>query len=114
MPPLVHDREDCTVRDDDADVLDVGAGLAGLACARTLERAGLSVIVVEAAEEVGGRMRTDLVDWFLCDNLRLNQNSLVANRPTKHGTEPNGDPNTRSDRKAQARDQGPRLESGRF
>jgi phytoene dehydrogenase-like protein len=63
----VHDREDCTVRDDDADVLIVGAGLAGLACARTLERAGLSVIVVEAADEVGGRMRTDLVDGFLCD-----------------------------------------------
>lgn len=55
------------MRDDDADVLVVGAGLAGLACARTLERAGLSVIVVEAADEVGGRMRTDLVDGFLCD-----------------------------------------------
>lgn len=55
------------MRDDDADVLVVGAGLAGLACARTLERAGLSVIVVEAADEVGGRMRTDRVDGFLCD-----------------------------------------------
>ena len=55
------------MRDADADVLVVGAGLAGLACARTLERAGLSVIVVEAAGEVGGRMRTDLVDGFLCD-----------------------------------------------
>ena len=53
---------------EDADVLVVGAGLAGLACARTLERAGLSVIVLEAADEVGGRMRTDHVDGFLCDH----------------------------------------------
>jgi len=51
----------------DADVLVVGAGLAGLACARTLERAGLSVIVLEAEDDVGGRMRTDVVDGFLCD-----------------------------------------------
>lgn len=55
------------VRDDDADVLVVGGGLAGLTCARTLERAGLSVIVLEADDEVGGRMRTELVDGFLCD-----------------------------------------------
>ncbi len=55
------------MRDEDADVIVVGAGLAGLACARTLERAGLSVIVLEAADEVGGRMRTDHVDGFLCD-----------------------------------------------
>ncbi|MDF2092682.1 NAD(P)/FAD-dependent oxidoreductase [Knoellia sp. 3-2P3] len=53
---------------EDADVVVVGAGLAGLACARTLERAGLSVIVLEAADEVGGRMRTDHVDGFLCDH----------------------------------------------
>lgn len=52
---------------DDADVVVVGAGLAGLACARTLERAGLSVVVLEAAPEVGGRVRTELVDGFRCD-----------------------------------------------
>ena len=55
------------MRHDDADVLVVGAGLAGLACARTLERAGRSVVVLEADDDVGGRMRTDLVDGFLCD-----------------------------------------------
>jgi phytoene dehydrogenase-like protein len=62
---LAHGREECTVRD--ADVLVVGGGLAGLACARTLERAGLSVVVLEADDEVGGRMSTELIDGFLCD-----------------------------------------------
>ena len=50
-----------------ADVVVVGAGLAGLQCARTLQRAGRSVVVVEAADDVGGRIRTDEVDGFLVD-----------------------------------------------
>ncbi len=41
------------------DVLVVGAGLAGLACARDLTRAGLGVRVLEASDWVGGRMRSD-------------------------------------------------------
>ncbi len=49
------------------DVLVVGAGLAGLMCARTLQRAGLHVQVWEAADHVGGRIRTDEVDGFLMD-----------------------------------------------
>jgi len=52
---------------DEVDVVVVGAGLAGLACARELARAGRSVQVVEAAEAVGGRVRTDRVDGFLAD-----------------------------------------------
>lgn len=36
----------------------VGAGLAGLACAYELRRAGFEVIVLEAREEIGGRVRT--------------------------------------------------------
>ncbi|WP_221359441.1 NAD(P)/FAD-dependent oxidoreductase [Streptomyces beigongshangae] len=49
------------------DVLVVGAGLAGLACARDLIDAGLDVKVLEASDEVGGRMRTDRHEGFLVD-----------------------------------------------
>lgn len=51
----------------DCDVIVVGAGLAGLLCARDLGRAGLDVRVLEAADQVGGRVRTDLVGGFRCD-----------------------------------------------
>ncbi|CAL9629120.1 Renalase [Streptomyces sp. enrichment culture] len=49
------------------DVLVVGAGLAGLACARDLLAAGAGVRVLEAGDDVGGRMRSDLVDGFTVD-----------------------------------------------
>lgn len=52
---------------DRADVVVVGAGLAGLAAAVTLHRAGRSVAVVEAAGDIGGRVRTDRVDGFQLD-----------------------------------------------
>jgi phytoene dehydrogenase-like protein len=45
----------------------VGAGLAGLACARMLAEADRQVLVLEATEAVGGRVRTDVVDGFRCD-----------------------------------------------
>ena len=49
------------------DVLVVGAGLAGLTCALTLQEEGVDVRVLEAADAVGGRVRTDRVDGFLLD-----------------------------------------------
>ncbi len=49
------------------DVIVVGGGLAGLACAFGLTRGGLRVMVHEASDEVGGRMRTDRRDGFLLD-----------------------------------------------
>lgn len=49
------------------DVVVVGAGLAGLSCARHLQRAGRSVAVLEASDGVGGRVRTDVVDGFRLD-----------------------------------------------
>ncbi len=49
------------------DVLVVGAGLAGLACARRLHREGADVHVVEASDWIGGRFRTDVVEGFLLE-----------------------------------------------
>lgn len=49
------------------DLVVVGAGLAGLACANSAQRAGLDVEVWEAAEVVGGRVATQVVDGFRCD-----------------------------------------------
>ncbi len=51
----------------DTDVVVIGAGLAGLACAGALTGAGLDVLVLEAGDAVGGRVRTDRVDGFLLD-----------------------------------------------
>ena len=51
----------------DAPVVIVGAGLAGLACARGLAAAGRPCLVFEAADRVGGRVVTDRVDGFLVD-----------------------------------------------
>lgn len=45
----------------------VGAGVAGLTCARVLNRKGFAVSVLEASDEVGGRVRTDDVDGFRLD-----------------------------------------------
>ncbi|BCL80298.1 amine oxidase [Ktedonobacteria bacterium brp13] len=40
-------------------IIIVGAGLAGLTCAKMLHEAQKEVLVLEAADQVGGRMRTD-------------------------------------------------------
>lgn len=50
------------------DVVVVGAGLAGLYAAGLLSRRGLDVLVVEAADRVGGRVATDRVDGFTLDH----------------------------------------------
>jgi phytoene dehydrogenase-like protein len=52
---------------DDDPIVVVGAGLAGLACATALHRAGRPVRVFEASDGVGGRVRTDVVDGFRLD-----------------------------------------------
>jgi phytoene dehydrogenase-like protein len=49
------------------DVLIVGAGLAGLCCARSLHEKGISFQILEASDAIGGRVRTDAVDGFLLD-----------------------------------------------
>lgn len=51
----------------DADVVVVGAGLAGLAAARQLSIYGKTVRVIEATDAVGGRVRSDDVGGFVLD-----------------------------------------------
>ncbi|MEQ1840759.1 MAG: FAD-dependent oxidoreductase, partial [Verrucomicrobiales bacterium] len=45
----------------------IGAGLAGLSAAVRLHEAGREVLILEASDGVGGRVRTDKVDGFLLD-----------------------------------------------
>src|SRR5215207_5884577 len=51
----------------DGGVYVVGAGLAGLRCARRLHEKGVAATVLEASDGVGGRVRTDRVEDFLLD-----------------------------------------------
>ncbi len=48
-------------------VIIVGAGLAGLTCAKVLNERGAEAVVFEASDGVGGRVRTDEKDGFLLD-----------------------------------------------
>jgi phytoene dehydrogenase-like protein len=52
----------------DADVVIVGAGLTGLRAALEVSRAGLSVLVVERSNAVGGRMQTSNFRGALLDH----------------------------------------------
>ena len=51
----------------ETDVIVIGAGVSGLACALDLVSAGMRVRVLEVADAPGGRMRTDRRDGFLLD-----------------------------------------------
>ncbi|MEU6380807.1 NAD(P)/FAD-dependent oxidoreductase [Streptomyces sp. NPDC046909] len=52
-----------------ADVVIVGAGVAGLSAAHRLTSAGVTTSVLEAAHGVGGRMATEKVDGFRLDRI---------------------------------------------
>ncbi|WP_062647596.1 NAD(P)/FAD-dependent oxidoreductase [Streptomyces maremycinicus] len=52
-----------------ADVVVVGAGVAGLSAAHRLASAGVTTAVLEAAQCVGGRMSTEKVDGFRLDRI---------------------------------------------
>lgn len=49
------------------DVVIVGAGAAGTTAANELNKAGLSVVVLEARDRVGGRLWTDVVDGAMLE-----------------------------------------------
>ncbi len=48
-------------------VLVIGAGLSGLAAARTLQRSGREVLVLEQSPEVGGRVQTQEINGYRVD-----------------------------------------------
>jgi len=50
-----------------SDVVIIGAGLAGLACARRVQAAGRSFVICEAADRVGGRVATDVCEGYRLD-----------------------------------------------
>ncbi|MCU0593720.1 MAG: FAD-dependent oxidoreductase, partial [Desulfobacterales bacterium] len=50
------------------DVIVVGAGLAGLSCARRLQTEGFDFLVLEASDRVGGRVKTDVVKGFIVNH----------------------------------------------
>eukprot|EP00238_Polyblepharides_amylifera_P015711 CAMPEP_0196576782 /NCGR_PEP_ID=MMETSP1081-20130531/5958_1 /TAXON_ID=36882 /ORGANISM="Pyramimonas amylifera, Strain CCMP720" /LENGTH=431 /DNA_ID=CAMNT_0041895477 /DNA_START=290 /DNA_END=1585 /DNA_ORIENTATION=+ len=54
--------------EEETEVVIVGGGVAGLCCAKTLQKAGVSFKLLEAEESVGGRVRTERTpEGFLLD-----------------------------------------------
>ena len=51
----------------DTQVIIVGGGLAGLCCAIELQKNRISFNILEADDQIGGRVRTDVVEGFLLD-----------------------------------------------
>ena len=45
----------------------IGAGIAGLTCAKYLKEKGIEAVILEASNAVGGRVRTDKIDGFTLD-----------------------------------------------
>lgn len=53
------DDEEVNINPNGKTVVVIGGGISGLAAAKKLKESGFTVIVIEAQEKVGGRMRTD-------------------------------------------------------
>lgn len=52
----------------DFSVVIVGGGVAGLTCANYLHNKNINFLLLEATNEVGGRVKTDVVDGYLLDH----------------------------------------------
>ncbi len=52
-------KDDENIKQNDKTVIVIGAGISGLAAAKKLKEKGFTVIVLEAQEKAGGRLRTD-------------------------------------------------------
>ena len=50
------------------EVVIIGAGLAGLSCARVLQEHGIDFTLIEKTDRPGGRIKTDVVDGYLLDH----------------------------------------------
>ena len=48
-------------------VVVIGAGLAGLSAAITLESEGVCVTILESSDRPGGRVSSDVIDGYICD-----------------------------------------------
>lgn len=48
-------------------VIIIGAGIAGLTCAKYLKDRGIQTLILEASDGVGGRVKTDVHEGFLLD-----------------------------------------------
>ena len=55
-------------RNNEKKIAIVGAGIAGLECAKILIKNGFNVTVFDKESEIGGRMRTSEIDGFLLDH----------------------------------------------
>ncbi len=66
------------------DVVVVGAGVAGLAAALRLQKDGVNVLVLEASDAVGGRVRTDKVRTLRCGLRQMQRRSAMAPQPNTH------------------------------
>ncbi len=64
------------------DVIIIGGGIAGLCAAKVLKKSGKKIKIIEASDEIGGRVRTDHVDGYLLD--RGFQVLLTAYPEAKH------------------------------
>ena len=54
-------------KDVSANIAVIGAGIAGLSAGYQLKKAGLSPVIFEAEDYIGGRMSSETVDGFLIE-----------------------------------------------